>query len=70
MAEIRIIDPVRAVGAEVEHRQPLLLDHRAELVLEGIAGMVGGEGDSLRGVGHNSPVGWGTGDLRIFCVGG
>ena len=45
-AESRIIDAFGAVGAEVDDLVALLGEPAGELVLEVVAGMVGGEGDA------------------------
>ena len=41
-----IIDALRAIGPEVGHLMPLVAEPAGELVLEQIAGMVGGEGNA------------------------
>ena len=44
-AELRIIDALRAVGAEVDDLLASLSQPLGEFVLEEVAGMIGGEGD-------------------------
>ena len=69
-AELRIIDAFGTIGAKVAHVMSLLAEPMGELVLQEIAGMIGGEGDAHPGTlaCHEAARHWAVCALRIFLA--